>query len=99
MLGREQLHEIDARVACLLAPQQIDVRVSFFVDSRLIGEKADALSANEMYAVRQENRDARSHPGFGKLRCGIDLLVYHYAAADRCQYREQPNVSHHRDLS
>src|SRR6185503_11921647 len=67
VLRREELNEIDARVAGPLLPEQIDVRVSLFVDARLVGKKTDALSANQMYAVAQQNRNARADPRLRKL--------------------------------
>src|SRR6476646_1411348 len=51
MLGREKLDELDAGLLRTVAHEEVDIRMSFLVDARLIGEKRDALSPDQLHAV------------------------------------------------
>ncbi len=100
VFGREQLDQVHGGVARLPVSEQVDIRGSLLVDASLVRQQPNALPADELDAVIEENRDAGLDLGFGELRCGVDLLADdNAAAADWKENCEQPKVSHHRWVS
>ena len=84
-------------VAGSLVPEQVDVGVPLFVDARLIRQKTNALSTNQVYAIAQQNRYARPYLRFRELGGRVDLPARDNAAAGEWEkHCKQPMVSHHR---